>query len=81
MLILLLLVVWVSSERAAVCNRVVLKNEELVDWVVVNAMQLEIADKLIAAMAADAGKERRGFFILLDLCFAYYECISRLLRC
>ena len=69
-----------SSERADVCNRAVVKNEEVVDWVVVNALQLEIADKLIAAMAADAGKER-GFFILLDLCAAYYECLGRLLRC
>ncbi len=76
MLLLLLFGVWVSSERADVCNRVVVKNEEVFDCVVVNALQLEIADKLIAAMAAAdaAGNERRGF--ILDLSVAYYELIG-----
>ena len=77
-MLLLLFGVWVSSERAAVCNRVVVKNEEVVDCVVVNALQLEleIADRPIAAMAAAdaAGNERRGF--ILDLSVAYYELIG-----
>ena len=67
-LLLLLVVegVWVSSERAAVCNRVVVKNEEIDVCVAVNALQLEkAADKLIAT-AAEAGKKRG--FMLDNLC-------------